>query len=429
MHNATVLISGASVAGPALAHWLGRYGFRPTVVEIAPALRGGGRAVDFRGLTHLGVLERMGVLEDLRGVQTGGTVMRFVDERGRKLMELPADFAGGDLEVLRSDLSRVLYEHSSDTTEYLFGDSITAMTQQPRGVQVTFASRARRTFDLVIGADGVHSNVRRLAFGPEARFVSHLGYYVATWDLPNHLGLGRGSLLHNVPGKLASIGGDHRDPTKASAFVAFASPRIGYDRHDLDQQRGIIREMFAGLGWQVPRLLAALDEAPDLCFYFDSISRVDIWSWSRGRIALIGDAASGATIGGMGTGTAIVAAYALAGELAAAEGDHTVAYPRYERLLRDFARRAQKGGDTTGKFLAPRSAWGIRLRNGLLNRRALMNLMLKMAKDRTNDIELPDYRRPPTPRPRPAPVLTVPRIAPTTSMPTHRRCGSDATTP
>jgi len=304
------------------------------------ALRGGGRAVDFRGQTHLGVLERMGVLEDLRRVQTGGTVMRFIDERGRKLMELPADFAGGDLEVLRSDLSRVLYEHSTDTTEYLFGDSITAMTQQPRGVQVSFASGARRSFDLVIGADGVHSNVRRLAFGPETRFVSHLGYYVATWDLPNHLGLGRGSLLYNVPGKLASIGGDYRDPTKASAFVAFASPHIDYDRHDLDQQRGIIREVFAGLGWQVPRLLAAVDEAPDLYFYFDSISRVDLWPWSRGRIALVGDAASGATIGGMGT------------------GDHTVAYPRYERLLRDFARRGQKGGDTTGKFLAPRSAWG-----------------------------------------------------------------------
>jgi 2-polyprenyl-6-methoxyphenol hydroxylase-like FAD-dependent oxidoreductase len=157
---------------------------------------------------------------------------------------------------------------------------------------------------------------------------------------------------------MVSVGGDHRDPAKASAFVAFASPRIDYDRHDLDQQRGVIREVFAGLGWQVPRLLAALDEAPDLYCYFDSISRVDVWPWSRGRIALVGDAASGATIGGMGTGTAIVAAYAQAGALAAAEGDHTVAYPRYERLLRDFARRAQKGGDTTGKFFAPAAPGG-----------------------------------------------------------------------
>jgi 2-polyprenyl-6-methoxyphenol hydroxylase-like FAD-dependent oxidoreductase len=394
MKNTTVLISGASIAGPALAYWLGRYGFRPTVVEIAPALRGGGNAVDFRGETQLTLLERMGVLEDLRRVQTGGTAIRFVDEKGRKLMEMPADFAGGDIEVLRWDLSRVLYEHSRDITEYVFGDSVTAMTDTPQGVHVTFASGARRTFDLVIGADGVHSNVRRLAFGAESQFVSHLGYYVATWAVPNHPGLGRDSLSYNVPGKMASVGGDHRDPAKAGAFVAFASPRLNYDRHDVDQQRRIICDVFAGLGWQVPRLLAALRDASD--FYFDSICRVDISPWSRGRIALVGDAACGATIGGMGTGSAIVAAYALAGELASAQGDHTVAYPRYEHLLRDFARRCQKGGDTTGKFLAPRSAWGVRLRNGLLSRRFFMNMMLKMAEDRTNNIELPDYRQLPT---------------------------------
>ncbi|MDT5027191.1 MAG: hypothetical protein QOE61_3617, partial [Micromonosporaceae bacterium] len=131
MKDTTVLISGASIAGPALAYWLGRYGFRPTVVEIAPALRGGGNAVDFRGATQLTLLERMGVLEDLRRVQTGGTAIRFVDEKGRKLMEMPADFAGGDIEVLRWDLSRVLYEHSRDITEYVFGDSVTAMTDTP----------------------------------------------------------------------------------------------------------------------------------------------------------------------------------------------------------------------------------------------------------------------------------------------------------
>lgn len=389
MKNTTVLISGASIAGPALAYWLGRYGFQPTVVEIAPALRDGGNAVDFRGRTHLGVLDQMGVLDHLRAVQTGGTVMRFVDEQGRKLMEIPAEFAGGDIELLRFDLSRVLYEHSRHTTEYLFGDSIAAMTDTSQGVHVTFASGAQRTFDLVVGADGVHSNVRRLTFGPEEQFVSHLGYYVATWALPHPPGLDSGSLLYNVPGKMASVGRDHRDPSRAGAFVAFAAPKLEYDRHDLDQQRRILHEVFAGLGWEVPRLLAALREAPD--FYFDSICRVDISPWSKGRIALLGDAAAGATIGGMGNGTAIVAAYALAGELATARGDHTVAYARYENLLRDFARRCQKGGDTTGRFLAPRSGWGMRLRNGVLNRQMFMNMMLRTSEDRTNGIDLPDY--------------------------------------
>jgi hypothetical protein len=149
MHNTNVLISGASVAGPALAYWLGRYGFQPTVVEEAPALRGGGYAVDFRGPAHLQVLERMGVLEELRRLQTGGSPLRFVDETGRQLLYLPGEFAGGDVEILRSDLSRVLYEHSRDTTEYLFGDSIAAMTQTADSVQVSFERGAERTFDLV----------------------------------------------------------------------------------------------------------------------------------------------------------------------------------------------------------------------------------------------------------------------------------------
>lgn len=389
MKNSTVLISGAGIAGPALALWLARYGFRPTVVEVAPRLRVGGQAVDFRGATHLGVLERMGVLEDLRALRTGGTAMRFVDEAGRKLMELPADFAGGDIEVLRGDLTRVLYEHTIGATEYLFGDSITALVETPDGVDVAFASERRRMFDLVIGADGVHSTVRRLAFGPEEQYVSHLGYYAATWTVPNDLGLGRDTRHYNVPGKMASVGGDHRDPAKATAFAVWASPVLDYDRHDLHQQRRVLADVFGNLGWRVPHLLAALPDASDL--YFDAICRVDLDSWWQGRVALLGDAAWGATIGGMGNGTAIVGAYALAGELAAAHGDHTVAFPRFDNLLRGFARRCQKGGSSTGPFLAPRRATMIRLRNGLLNRPLLMDMMLRMGKDRTEAIDLPDY--------------------------------------
>ncbi|MCX4821296.1 FAD-dependent monooxygenase [Streptomyces sp. NBC_01142] len=384
-----VLISGASIAGPALAYWLGRYGFEPTVVELAPALRGGGQAVDFRGETHLTVLERMGVLGRLRGIQTGGSPIRFVDAHDRQLLHLPADFAGGDVEVLRGDLAQALYEHSLPHTEYLFGDSITSLTETATGVQVSFRHSAPREFDLVIGADGLHSNVRRLAFGPEETFVRHLGYYAATWQLPNYLGLGRGSVGYNAPGRLASVGGDHRDATKAGAFFVFAAPRLSYDRHDPEQQKASIAQAFAGLGWEVPRLLDSLRNAPEM--YFDSISRADLDTWSKGRIGLVGDAACGATIGGMGTGTGVVAAYVLAGELALANGDHRTAFTRYENRLRSYALGCQKGGDRTGKFLAPATATGLRIRNSLLSRQSLLNWMLKKGQE-VSTIALPDYR-------------------------------------
>ncbi|WP_329391986.1 FAD-dependent monooxygenase (plasmid) [Streptomyces sp. NBC_01351] len=384
----TVLISGAGIAGPALAHWLTRHGFHPTVVELAPALRPGGQAVDFRGETHLSVLHQMGVLEDLRRIQTGGSPMTFVDAHDKPLLHLPAEFAGGDIEVLRGDLSRVLYESSLPSTEYVFGDSATSLTETATGVHVTFRHAPPRTFDLVIGADGIHSHVRRLAFGPEADHVTHLGYYAAGWSLPNHLDLrpGTGSLGHNAPGRLASVGTDPTDPTRARAFFVFASPELSHDHDDTETQKRLLRQAFTGLPWRVDQLLDSLTAADDL--YFDSISRVDVPTWSSGRIALLGDAACGATIGGMGTGTGIVAAYVLAGELARSPEDHQAAFTRYESLVRPYAQGCQKGGDRTGPFLAPASNLGLRLRNGLLSRRRILTWMLKAGKQ-TSTLPLP----------------------------------------
>ncbi|WP_030712603.1 FAD-dependent monooxygenase [Streptomyces sp. NRRL F-2580] len=389
--NRNVLISGASIAGPALAYWLGRHGFKPTVVELAPALRKGGHAVDFRGEIHLTVLERMGLLPELHRIQTGGSPMRFVDEAGRTLLHLPAEFAGGEIEVLREDLARVLYAHSVPYTEYIFGDSITGLTETASRVRAEFQSGTSRDFDLVIGADGLHSNVRRLAFGPEQDYVSHLGYYAATWQLPSgsHPGPTKGSVGYNAPGRLASVGADHRDPARAGAFFVFASPELSYDRHDPEQQKKLIADAFSGLGWEVPRLLASLDQAPDL--YFDSISRADVDTWSKRRVCLVGDAACGATIGGMGTGTATVAAYVLAGELAQARGEHRTAFTRYESRLRKYAKRCQAGGDRTGKFLAPATATGVRLRNTLLSRSPFLNGMLKLGERVSSTVALPDY--------------------------------------
>jgi 2-polyprenyl-6-methoxyphenol hydroxylase-like FAD-dependent oxidoreductase len=213
MRSLNVLVSGASFAGPALAYWLNRYDCTVTVVEKAPALRPGGQAVDFKGETHQKVLERMGLLEDVRRVQTGKTDLVIVDEHNKRLATIPGEFTGGDVEILRGDLATLLYERTASDCDYRFGDSITALTKTGSGVEVAFEQAAPRTFDLVIGADGIHSNVRRLAFGPEEQFVRFLGHYYAVVGVYGGHGAaapstrrGRG-LMYNVPGRLAWVGG------------------------------------------------------------------------------------------------------------------------------------------------------------------------------------------------------------------------------
>ncbi|MFD3401774.1 FAD-dependent monooxygenase [Kribbella sp. NPDC058693] len=382
-----VLVSGASVAGPSVALWLGRAGHDVTVVEIAPALRQGGYAVDFRGEVFTTVLDRMGVLSDLRSLQTGGNAMRFVDVSGRQLMRLPAEFAGGDLEVLRADLSRVLYEHSHEQATYRFGDSIASLTEHADHVDVRFESGLEDTYDLVIGADGMHSVVRRLAWPKERVVERHLNYYVGGWEVPNTLGISGDSLMYNVPGKLASVSADRRDPALAQTLFVFKSEELAYNRRDLDQQKAILRAHFDGLGWHVPELLKGLPAATEL--YFDSISRVSVDRWSTNRIVLLGDAGYGATFGALGTGTAVVGAYVLAGELARAES-FRVAFDRYEALLRKAVSTTQDGS-RAGSFLAPATRFGLTARNRILDIPFFNNQMIKMAQKMSELIELPDY--------------------------------------
>ena len=356
-----VLISGASIAGPALAYWLGRFGFHPTVVEIAPALRTGGNAVDFRGPLHLGLLRRMGVLEALEQVQTGGTAMRFEDAAGHRLMELPREFAGGDIEVLRGDLSRVLAEAAGNSAEYLFGDTVTAMTETPAGVEVTFRSGREHRFDLVIGADGLHSGVRGLIFGPESAHTVWLGGYIAVAPVPHREDLHGSMLGFTGVNRLVGVY-SARHMADARAFFLFRPPAaLSYDRRDQAQLKHILRTIFADLGGDVRRLLDDVDRSGPC--YFDSITQLRLDTWSRGRVTLVGDAGycPGPAVGGS-TSLAVVGAYILAGELALAGGDHAIAYPAYERAISSYVQRSRAFAKTMAKRLVPANraqAWAM----------------------------------------------------------------------
>ncbi|MCK2213839.1 FAD-dependent monooxygenase [Actinomadura sp. ATCC 31491] len=380
MKNANILISGASIAGPALAHWLVRAGCAVTVVEKAPALRPGGQAVDFKGATHRTVLERMGLLDDVRELQTGGADQHLVDAQGRTLAIMPGEFTGGDLEIKRGDLARLLHERTAPACEYVFGDSITSLTETGDGVHVTFERSAPRTFDLVVGADGIHSNVRRLAFGPEPEHVRFLGHYYALVDLDQDFG--PTGQMYNEPGRMVAVGGP-----KAPAFFVFASGPLDYDRYDAGQQKDLLARAYTGMGWRTPEVLAAVRRADSV--YLDSLSQVRVDRYSQGRVVLLGDAAYGNTLAGFGTGLAVVGAYVLAGELAAAGGDHRAAFAAYERIFRPYARIAKNGN--AGPFLAPGSPSRIRMRNWMFKNSLLLGLMQKMTDKFATDIELKRY--------------------------------------
>lgn len=419
----TILISGASIAGPALAYWLQRFGHSVTVIEKAPAPRPGGYAVDFRGAS-LDVLDRMGLRAavEARATRMGG--MDYVNESGKTVARTSPTAFSGELEVLRGDLVEVLYDATRDRVEYVFGDSITRLSEDADGVLVEFERGAPRRFDLVVGADGLHSNVRRLAFGPEQSFRHDLGYAVSVATVPNHLDLDHTGRLLSVPGKTVGAYSACGN-TEAKALFYFATEGLNVDRRDTAAQRQLVEDTFAGIGWEVPRLLSELRVADD--FYFDSISQIKLDSYSRGRIALVGDAGYCASpLSGMGTSLGIVGAYVLAGELHAADraaahhvasedsspaahgssdaGDmtaaaHVRAFAAYDEVMRPFVAACQKQAVDGARWFIPGSRAFLALRNLTFRlmpylpwRKLIDELPLKVG----NAVELKQYeaRRP-----------------------------------
>ncbi|GAB1516784.1 FAD-dependent monooxygenase [Actinophytocola sp. KF-1] len=352
MTNRTVLVSGAGIAGLTLAHWLRRHGFSPTVVERAPGPRTGGYKIDIRGAA-LRVVERMGLLDDVRARVTGVRVGSVVDARGRRVASMDGDTFGGrehgDAEILRGDLQRLILDATQDV-EYLWGDAIAGLEQTGDAVAVTFASGVTRAFDLVVGADGLHSATRRLVFGDG--HVRDLGHRVAIFSVPGHLGLDREETTYVSPGRTALVYSTAQD-AGAKAMFLFAD-----DAPVPEDGRAYLAEKYRDEGWVVPALLTAMDTADD--FYLDSLSQVHLDRWSSGRVALVGDAAHCASVAsGQGTSLALVGAYVLAGELAAADGDHVAGFANYEAALRDFVAANQKLGPANVKRMVLSTRAGV----------------------------------------------------------------------
>ena len=386
-----ILINGGGIAGPSLAFWLTRQGHAVTITEQARELRTGGQFVDFRG-PSLVVLEKMGLLAQVRAGATQMGPMILVDERGKETGRLPAEVISGEVEIVWGDFARILYEAVREDVTYRFGVRVTALHDDGERVEVTFSDASKGSYDLVIGADGLHSGVRGLVFGPEEQYVTQLGQCFGFFDMENRLRLDHCGMACDVGGRTAVLQGIEPDkPARASFYLT--DPRLDFDYRDGDGNKQLFAERFAGMGWEVSNLLEGLAEAPQV--YFDSIAQVRLDSYSRGRICLIGDAAWCASPrSGMGTSLAVVGAYVLAHELGAAGDDHVAAFARYQRLLAPYVARCQRLAINALKTDRFSSGWRARLRNaglGLLRIPAVSKQVAKQSLAVGRSFTLPSY--------------------------------------
>jgi 2-polyprenyl-6-methoxyphenol hydroxylase-like FAD-dependent oxidoreductase len=387
-----VLVSGAGIAGPCVAYWLERGGHEVTLVERAPAFRTGGYVVDFWG-AGFDIAERMGVSTKL--LEHGYKVdeLRQVDRSGRRETGFAVEAFdrltnGRYTTIARSDISAALYDALGGRVETIFGDGIETIADEVDAVRVRFERGGGRAFDLVIGADGLHSRVRTVVFGDEHGFEHYLGMKVAAFSVRRYRP--RDELTYVIHTELGQQIGRFamRDDRTMFVFVyADSSPAIPTEP---SAQKRELRTRFESSGWECPAILDALDGSDEL--YMDRVSQIRMKAWSRGRVALVGDAAYCISLlGGQGSALAMIGAYVLAGELARAP-DHATAFARYEARLHDFIASKQKAAVRFGPFFAPRSKLGILFRNQVMKLMTLPFVAdLAVGKEIRDAIELPDY--------------------------------------
>jgi 2-polyprenyl-6-methoxyphenol hydroxylase-like FAD-dependent oxidoreductase len=361
-----VLVSGASMAGLSAGWWFARLGHEVTVVERSDGLRPGGAPIDVRGRA-LGTAERMGILAKIDAEKvTVAQPMPVLDATGAPVATLDlrwfANETEHDIEITRDRLNRILRDAIPAGVEFRFKTSIASITEGAGGANVAFADGRQGRYDLVVGADGLHSNVRRLAFGPERDYVRHFGYYVALVDLPQDRPWERAML--NIPGLTIAVRDAGDGP---QAMMLAASPEVDYDYRDLDQQRRMIGEFLSRVdAWQVPALHAAFADPAAKGFYFDSVSQTHMPSWIKGHVAVIGDAGHcAALLSGMGTTLAMVAAETLASTWTEYGGDAEAASPAYHERLRPYVAQCQAFAHEGAPIMVPPTQQALDERNAM----------------------------------------------------------------
>lgn len=388
-----VAINGIGVAGPTLAYWLRQWGHEPVLFEKAPVLRTGGYLIDFWGLGYE-IAERMGLIPALRQRCYEMQRMRMVDRHGNEearvdLAPMRTALHERFISIARSDLAAALFG-ACDGIPAHFGVSIAAVDEDCAGTVVTLSDGRRDRFDLVVGADGLHSHVRALAFGPEADFEQFLDCYVAAFRVAGYPRRDELTYVsHTVPRRQVARVSLRHDETLV--LLVCRADLLGGDP-PRDQQRTALRRAFGDMGWEVPQILDAMDDADDV--YFDRVSQIHLPHWSAGRVALLGDAAAcPSLLAGEGTGLAMLEAYVLAGELRRSAGDIAPALAAYEARLRSLVAAKQKAAIRFRGFFAPETTLTLAIRNLAVHLFSVRFVAARLLAGSFNDdLELPDYR-------------------------------------
>ena len=390
-----IAINGAGIAGTTLAYWLLRSGHEVLLYEEAPQLRSGGYLIDFWGRGY-DIAEQMGLIPRLQALGYQMREVRYTDGHGHRTGGFSVDVFrrmtnGRFTELRRSDLAATIFGAISGRVETHFGDSIAACENMDDHVHARFAHSRPRDVDLVVGADGLHSRVRGLVFGPEASVETSLGYHVAVFETEGYRP--RDELVvvsYSVPGKQVSRLSLPDDRT-VFLFVfddKYLPDGTPWNDHD---RRAALRNVFGDVGWECPRILDAMEGASEI--YLDRVSQIHMDCWAKERTALIGDAAACVSlVAGEGTGLAMMEAYVLAGELHRARGDHVAAFARYQALMKPFLARKQRAAVRFASSFAPRTSLGIRFRD-LVTRLLRIPFVADVVVGRSvrDDIVLPVY--------------------------------------
>lgn len=390
-----IAINGVGIAGPTLAYWLRRSGHEVLLVEESPRLREGGYVVDFWGVGY-DIAEKMGLLPRILDLGYQVQEVRFVDRDGDKSGGFSTEVLrrltnGRFTSVRRSDLAATIYDALDDGVETVFGDSVAEILEDNDRVQIHFDHAPPREVDLVIGADGLHSRVRKLTFGSDSGFEVSLGYHVAAFEVENYRPRDELAYIsHGAPGRQISRFSMRDD--KTLFLLIFSDDYLAADSpFDEQDRKAVLKDVFANIGWECPRILSAMEKVENI--YFDRVSQIRMDRWTSGRTALLGDAAACVSLlAGEGTGLAMAEAYVLAGELRECGNDHRAAFARFEQRMMPFLRQKQRSAEKFASSFAPKTAAGIKFRN-LVTRMLRIPLVADffVGRDLQDSVDLPGY--------------------------------------